>query len=79
MSVLRDLKSELTGAPRKYTIKEDAIPSIFSFGKPTRKKLRNAGSQSCKTTISRGEVDVEEKEEDEFLSEPEHRSKTSGY
>ena len=46
---LRDYMSELTRAPRKWADKEDAIPSIFLFSKPTGKRKSSEMQEAQRT------------------------------
>ena len=51
----RDLKHELTGSKRTYTLKRDAVPTIFDFKKrpPKRKlSLERASKRSRQETVS---------------------------
>ena len=51
----RDLKHELTGAKRTFSLKDDVIPTIFKFKKQPRKRKHSeerASKRSCKDLLS---------------------------
>ena len=44
---MRDLKAELTGEPRTFTLKEDAVPSVFAFSEQ-KKKRKSSETRAAK-------------------------------
>ena len=59
----RDLKHELAGAKRTYTLRDDAIPTIFNFKQqaPKRKLSDERAAKRCRKEIVSAIMEVQEK------------------